>query len=131
MRRTGSPKCCTHRWVGDWVGSVLPSAAFLWPLVLCFWLRASVLTTVGWWWQAAIRTSVASEGDNDEAEKVQRKVAKRVQVVQEILKTEETYVNGLRLIQDLFIPAVTKVSGSKPLISDAIRDEIFMNSDEL
>jgi hypothetical protein len=41
--------------------------------------------------KATIRTSVASDGDEDEEEeKIKRKVAKRVQVVQEILKTEET-----------------------------------------
>ena len=50
--------------------------------------------------------------------------------MREILKTEETYVNGLRLVQELYLPALT-TAPPKPLISDTARDEIFLNSAEL
>eukprot|EP00041_Stephanoeca_diplocostata_P028296 m.797863 g.797863 ORF g.797863 m.797863 type:complete len:1192 (-) comp23348_c0_seq1:286-3861(-) len=58
-----------------------------------------------------------------------RKAAKRLQVVQEILKTEQTYVKGLKLLQELFFKMLCE--GDKPVLSEELKDEIFLNSAEL
>lgn len=58
-----------------------------------------------------------------------RKTTKQLQVVQEIVKTEQTYVYGLKLLQELFVKELCE--GNKPVLSPQLQEEIFMNSTNL
>ena len=91
-------------------------------------------------WRAEVvaeanRSTVCSLSDEEDtletavAASLDKMAAKRTLVAKEILSTEQSYVAGLDLVQDLFLPALRATN--KPLVPQKVMEAIFLNSKEL